>query len=205
MKRRKNKIEFIEQECARNGVRLKPPKSVDDFLMKINIMRRMKKKSNNLFFEEIEKDVSLKEKFVFEQTRKEKDIFESYMLLREYKQVLILSKEMLIAGEKYYPQMNPTVNYSIHSEDNEEEKERSEHLLDNLNGIKVSSLVGTIELSEKERFKKLIFRATRGNALAYFRDFQNPLYDYYGNKLLKTVYVVMFPDGETIREKLSKL
>jgi hypothetical protein len=165
----------------------------------------MKKKSNNLFFEEIEKDVSNKEKFVLEQTRKEKDIFESYMLLREYKQVLILSKEMLIAGERYYPHMNPSVNYSIHSEDNEEEKETSAHLLENLSGIKVSSLVGTIELNEKERFKKLIFRATRGNALAYFRDFIKPMYDYYGNKVFKTVYVVMFPDGEAIREKLSKL
>ena len=70
------KIEFIELECKRHGVPMYPPKSVDDFLNKLNTMRRIKKKSNNLFFEEIEKDIDAKEKFVQEQTRKEKDIFD---------------------------------------------------------------------------------------------------------------------------------
>ena len=55
------KIEFIEDECQRHKVPMKHPKSVDDFLNKLNIMRRNKKKASNLFFEEIENDINEKE------------------------------------------------------------------------------------------------------------------------------------------------
>ena len=36
------RIEFIESECERNGVEMIPPKNVEDFLTKINGMRRIK-------------------------------------------------------------------------------------------------------------------------------------------------------------------
>ena len=55
------------------------------------------------------------------------------------------------------------------------------------------------------RFKNLIFRATRGNALTYFQDFEKPIVDFYGNTVMKSVYVLMFPDGEAIKEKLNRL
>ena len=40
-------------------------------------------------------------------------------------------------------------------------------LLDDYN-VNVTHVAGTIESSEKERLKKLLFRATRGKALAFF-------------------------------------
>ena len=38
-------------------------------------------------------------------------------------------------------------------------------------GINIAYIAGTIESVEKERLKKLLFRATRGKALTYFQDF----------------------------------
>ena len=35
-------------------------------------------------------------------------------------------------------------------------------------------VAGTIETSEKDRLKKLLFRATRGKALTFFQDIVNP-------------------------------
>ena len=38
----------------------------------------------------------------------------------------------------------------------------------------ISNVAGTIEVEEKDRLKKLLFRATRGKALTYFKEFLLP-------------------------------
>jgi hypothetical protein len=35
-------------------------------------------------------------------------------------------------------------------------------------GVKITHLAGTIEVEDKDRLKKLLFRATRGKALTFF-------------------------------------
>jgi hypothetical protein len=55
------------------------------------------------------------------------------------------------------------------------------------------------------RFKKMIFRSTRGKALTYFRDFDSAgLPDYSGrlDDVARTVYVVIFQDGAHVRDRL---
>ena len=195
------KIEFIELEWKRHGVPMLPPKSVDDFLNKLNTMRRIKKKSNNLFFEEIEKDIDIKEKFVQEQTRKEKDIYDWLTMFFEYLKVLRLAKHMLINNDRResFGQLKADNNAGA------SKRSESQEELISSNIIKVSNIIGTIGMDEKERFKKLVFRATRGNALTHFKDFEKPVIDYFGNSVMKSVYVIMFPEGEAIREKLTRL
>jgi len=63
-------------------------------------------------------------------------------------------------------------------------------LLDNANNILISHIAGTIEVDEKDRLKKLLFRATRGKALTFFHDFELKV----DNKKMKTktVYIVVF-------------
>jgi hypothetical protein len=47
--------------------------------------------------------------------------------------------------------------------------------------IAISYMVGTIGKEEQFRFKKMIYRATRGKALTYFADINNAdLSDYTG-------------------------
>mmetsp|Transcript_14559 Transcript_14559/g.14190 ORF Transcript_14559/g.14190 Transcript_14559/m.14190 type:complete len:116 (+) Transcript_14559:387-734(+) len=41
-------------------------------------------------------------------------------------------------------------------------------------GVSIAYVAGTIEMEEKERLKKLVFRVTRGKALTYFREFDVP-------------------------------
>ena len=58
------------------------------------------------------------------------------------------------------------------------------------------------------RFKKMIFRSTRGKALTYFRDFDSAgLPDYSGrlDDIARTVYVVIFQDGAHVRDRLQKI
>jgi len=62
-------------------------------------------------------------------------------------------------------------------------------LLDNDN-VYIAHIAGTIEVDEKARLKKLLFRATRGKALTFFQDFEIRTPD--GKHKTKTVYIVVF-------------
>jgi V-type H+-transporting ATPase subunit a len=68
--------------------------------------------------------------------------------------------------------------------------------------VSISYMAGSITKDEMMRFKKLIFRATRGKALTYFEDLSTEgRIDYAGHsdRRLRTVYVIVFQEGQTIR------
>ena len=61
--------------------------------------------------------------------------------------------------------------------------------------VAISYLAGTINKDEIMRFKKMVYRATRGKALTYFQDMSaRGLQDYAGGKdnIQRSVYVVIF-------------
>lgn len=61
--------------------------------------------------------------------------------------------------------------------------------------VSISYMAGTITKDEMMRFKKLVFRATRGKALTYFEDLSTDgRIDYAGHsdRRLRTVYVIVF-------------
>ena len=64
-----------------------------------------------------------------------------------------------------------------------------------LNEVNINYMSGTISAEETLRFKKIVFRATRGKALTYFK-YLDPsiIADYAGHsdKRLRTVYVIVF-------------
>jgi V-type H+-transporting ATPase subunit a len=74
--------------------------------------------------------------------------------------------------------------------------------------VSISYMAGSIAKEEMMRFKKLVFRATRGKALTYFEDLSTDgRIDYAGHadRKLRTVYVIVFQEGATIRANLSKI
>lgn len=158
--------------------------------------------AGNLFFESIEEDIKNKETFVQEQNRKNKEIHDSYNLLIEYKTVLRkASKIIQFQGRGMMDDEN------IHSLNGEGRKEEQEEAMlpVSMGGIAVGHIAGTINSDETLRFKKLIFRATRGNALCYFDDFKSPLIDFDGKTHGKSVYVVIFQEGGSLRERIMRI
>ena len=65
-------------------------------------------------------------------------------------------------------------------------------LIDNYDSISLGHLAGTVSKFEVERMKRMIFRATRGNALTYFKELGFPIKDYNGKEHNKSMYIVMF-------------
>ena len=71
--------------------------------------------------------------------------------------------------------------------------------------INIANLIGTIQTSDKLRFKQLVFRVSRGNALVNFKDLKNAFTDNDGKDQFKSVYIVVFQEGTIMRERLMKL
>ena len=72
-------------------------------------------------------------------------------------------------------------------------------------GAGLSYIAGAVNQDETERLKRLVFRATRSNALTITENIKNSLYDHSGKKMDKAIYVIIFKEGATIREKLNKI
>lgn len=81
-------------------------------------------------------------------------------------------------------------------------------------GTKLNYLAGTIELSDEMRFKRMIFRITKGNSWTFFGDYKNKddpqssQEDEYLSKLSKRkVFIIVYQGGELeiLKTKLNKL
>lgn len=89
--------------------------------------------------------------------------------------------------------------------------EQKQPLLQNNNMIaginNISYIGGTIDRADGERFKKMVYRATRGKALTYSKDLEQASQTYSGekDKRTRTVYVIVFQDGTHTRDKLNKI
>jgi hypothetical protein len=64
------------------------PRSIPSFLEALQTIKNQKKKAASLLFEEIEQDVKDKEKFVYDQTEKIREMNESYLTMMDYEKVL---------------------------------------------------------------------------------------------------------------------
>lgn len=74
--------------------------------------------------------------------------------------------------------------------------------------VAISYMAGSIYREEAQRFKRMVFRSTRGKALSYFEDLSpEGLVDYAGlqDKKLRSSFVIVFQEGQSIRSKLTKI
>jgi len=105
------------------------------------------------------------------------------------------------------------IRASIHGGIDEEEKDENKYTINGIDNrmsdrnsekiplmpegggdISIAHIAGTIEVDERPRLKKLLFRATRGKALTYFKEFDLPRQRINGQWVVKqkAVYIVVF-------------
>ena len=115
--------------------------------------------------------------------------------LFQYK--FVLSKAVEIMDQKReYNYVNYVYSVSVFTiSAGEESQERA--------GL--SYIAGTIAREDGERFRKMIFRRTRGNTLCIIKDLTNPIQDYYGTNIYKSMYVLVYKEGNIIRNMLNKV
>lgn len=71
--------------------------------------------------------------------------------------------------------------------------------------MRFSSLTGVVSTEERQRFERMIFRATRGNCYTRFAPIEQPITDPHTGAIIeKTVFIIFFK-SESIEAKLKKI
>lgn len=118
---------------------------------------------------------------------------ESFLTMLDYEKVLENVAVVLpqIQGGNVRSSMHGGMEIEEHKGTSINSVERAP-LLDNPDNVYITHIAGTIEIEEKARLKKLLFRATRGKALTFFRDFEVVTGEKGAKHKSKTVYIVVF-------------
>lgn len=104
--------------------------------------------------------------------------------LEDYQQVVSFIKAMV-------PQLQGAIPANVARDEESQMQEESQSEI-------LQFVAGTIKEMEKERLKRMLFRATRGMALTHFNEFEQ-------NGEAKCAYLVMFSGVGRFREKITKI
>jgi len=67
-----------------------------------------------------------------------------------------------------------------------------------------ANIAGVLPASDRARFERMLFRATRGNCYVRFADIEDPLVDAAGNELQKVVFIVFYK-STAIEGKIKRI
>lgn len=165
-------------------------------------------------FDSIEKEVKDYDDFLATQTKSLKEISNDYQHLKEYYECVKTAANML----KNAPKRQATFGYYSHERsfekdggrDQEEGKEKSKaqqnkQQEDRGYNVKIGHIIGTISTNELFSFKRLIFRATRGNALVLSEDIKSKKHEEKPKESLRSTFIITYQEGRNMKEKLQKI
>lgn len=69
--------------------------------------------------------------------------------------------------------------------------------------INIERVAGVVESEETDRFRKLVFRATKGKSFMYTEQFTDV--DDRGVVTTRSVYIITFYDGTHTRDKIHRI
>jgi len=80
-----------------------------------------------------------------------------------------------------------------------------ERVIEDRTGMAFSYVAGLIPKGDNFRFKRLLFRQTRGNVLTIIHDMEGSIEGFDKKKVDKSLYVVIFRDSETLRNTVMRV
>ncbi|CAI2384062.1 unnamed protein product [Moneuplotes crassus] len=190
---------ILESEANRIKLPMYIPSNLDNFRAAVKIQSRLRNRSSQAIFEIIEEDIQKYSKFILDQKENEEGMHNQCLKLIEKRAVMAVASTILKKEIN-----NKKEESEILMREGDNEIEAREELLGEAR-LNISHIAGTINQSEKERLQRMIFRATRGTALSYFQDIAQPFISYKGDKTYKTVFIIIYQDGEYYTEKLRRI
>jgi len=180
------RLAFLLTKCKEHHIKINKPASVQDFSHNIGSIEKEKRKAMHLLFDAIDQDVQDKEKFVSNQSKQISEMRAELNKLRDYETVL-----------QFVQRMMPVIGNAAPARARNVDQETVEPLMQE-GGISITFVAGTIKDGEQDRMKKLLFRVTRGKALTHFYPFEQ-------DGQMKATYMVVYQDGQIIRERVLKI
>ncbi|CAD8142676.1 unnamed protein product [Paramecium pentaurelia] len=198
------KLSFIEHEIKKYQKTITYSKDVNLIVQNFKLLIRDRSKASQTYLDNVEIDIEKKHLQLIEQVNNLEYLYEKRNKLIEHKYVMI--KGQAILGKSFFQ----TANYVAEGFMNIQGKQLDYIKL--LQGsIKFNYLVSVINKEDKIRFKRIIFRITKGNVWMNIMDIDNyEIIDTTNNnlRLLKSVFVVVYPGGggsNLITNKLHKI
>jgi V-type H+-transporting ATPase subunit a len=204
-------LKQIEDLMRKFNVPVEKCHDCDEFLRNLSRQMTSRNKAESTLLEELEVDVESKGKAIMEQSMNYEAMQKKFITLVEYKAVLRKTREKL--GDSYKARnavMNPTLDF----EKKEEEVEKQIDFVkeEDFKGSRLNYLAGILDREESQRFKRMVFRITKGNSWTYFEDVQLRANEEIKEEEekdmpMKTVFIVVYQGGvlDLLKTKLNKL
>ena len=80
-----------------------------------------------------------------------------------------------------------------------------ERVIEDKHGISFSYIAGLIPQEERLRFKRLLFRRTRGNIVTVLHDLEKPVLTYDKQEMKKSMYVAIFRESQALHTTVMKV
>jgi vacuolar-type H+-ATPase subunit I/STV1 len=96
-----------------------------------------------------------------------------------------------------------SINSQQHDQNRGDENNERVPLMEGLSAT--AHIAGTIDVKEKNRLNRLLYRATKGNAIVYFEDIAIVQKDLTGKPMEKSSYIITFTEGRAIRNKITNI
>jgi len=195
-------------------VPLKSASSINEYYMAKEGLTNMHQVAEHRLFDTIEKEVQEYENFLNNQTKNLKEINTNYEQLKDYHEAVrsahqIIAKTPKGADNFSFGGRELNQNRSYMGKDEESKENTRRNIKDETNAnslVKVDHLVGTINTADLLRFKQLLFRATRGNALIHSKSIESKRRSgLKTNTFDKSSFIITFQEGEALRAKLERI
>ncbi|CAK75560.1 unnamed protein product (macronuclear) [Paramecium tetraurelia] len=198
------KLSLIEHEMKKYQKKITYCKDVNFLIKNFKQLIKERSKASHTYLDEIENDIDKKHQQLIEQSTNMENLHERRNKLIEHKSVLLKGEALL--GQSFFQ----PANYVAEGYVNLQGKELDDIKI--LQGsVKFNYLVGVINKEDQIRFKRIIFRITKGNAWMNTMDIESDqIVDTKNDdaKIIKSVFVVVYPGGggsNVITNKLNKI
>jgi V-type H+-transporting ATPase subunit a len=188
------KLAYLQDQCKRHYVPITPPENIDGFLQHLNKIKDTKRKAIHLLLDEIMREIKSHEKFIQEQNARLKESEATLESVKNFHQVLRVAHRMI-------PQFNQQMMSDIEGRGNQKQSSVYEPLIQN-DLINIERVAGVIDSEEIFRFRKLIFRVTKGKSYIYTEQYVDPENP---EGKARSVYIITYYDGIHIREKIRRI
>jgi vacuolar-type H+-ATPase subunit I/STV1 len=186
------KLNYLLDQCKKHYVDVFPPENVKAFLSQLTKIKDNKRKAINLLLDEIQKDINQQESFVDQQNQRLKETEATLANFRDAYQVFNVALKMI-------PQLNQKAKTDL------EKNPEAAPFIEGDNTIKIERIAGVVETSEVERLRRLVFRATKAKSFMHVEQFLHPEMEGVKSINPKSVYIITFQDGQTIKDKITRI
>lgn len=163
----------------------------------------------------VKKTIEQQQEFLEEQNERIENMYSDYNDLLEYRQVTLASKELMERDE--VKEIRERISSFSEASIVHDPEESMKFIEDNLGseigsemnvslhgGVKIGRIVGTCMNDDLLRLKRLLFRSTRGNVLVLTKNTGG--IETFEKKIIpKSVFIVVFQDGEQLRKKIEHI